>query len=196
MTKFSEITSLLTDPVNSKLHVFGMSETKLKEHKLNEVFKIPGYQLPFRKDNKTNGGGGIIVYVRDGILAKRRKDLETNDISCLWIEICPKIGKSFLVGNMYRPPDSRIEFNDRFEEFIDVVSNQNKEFILLGDFNRNLLNPEIDRDWGNFTSSLGLTQLISEPTRVTHESQTLIDHIYTNNEETINSVYVEKNVHK
>ena len=81
MTKFSEITSLLTDPVNSKLHVFGMSETKLKEHKLNEVFKIPGYQLPFRKDNKTNGGGGIIVYVRDGILAKRRKDLETNDIS-------------------------------------------------------------------------------------------------------------------
>ena len=169
-----------------------MSETKLKEHKLNEVFKIPGYQLPFRKDNKTNGGGGIIVYVRDGILAKRRKDLETNDISCLWIEICPKIGKSFLVGNMYRPPDSRIEFNDRFEEFIDVVSNQNKEFILLGDFNRNLLNPEIERDWGNFTSSLGLTQLISEPTRVTQESQTLIDHIYTNNEETINSVYVEK----
>ena len=130
MTKFSEIKSLLTDPVNSKLHVFGMSETKLKEHKLNEVFKIPGFQLPFRKDNKTNGGGGIIVYVRDGILAKRRKDLETNDISCLWIELCPKIGKSFLVGNMYRPPDSRIEFNDRFEEFIDIVSNQNKEFIL------------------------------------------------------------------
>ena len=95
---------------------------------------------------------------------------------------------------MYRPPDSRIEFNDRYEEFIHVVSNQNKEFILLqiGDFNRNLLNPEIDRDWGNFTSSLGLTQLISEPTRVTQESQTLIDHIYTNNEETINSVYVEK----
>ena len=74
MAKFSEIKLLLTDPVNSKLHVFGMSETKLKEHKLNEVFKIPGYQLPFRKDNKTNGGGGIIVYVRDGILAKRRKD--------------------------------------------------------------------------------------------------------------------------
>ena len=55
-----------------------------------------------------------------------------------------------------------------------------------------ILNPENDRDWGNFTSSLGLTQLISEPTRVTQESQTLIDHIYTNNEETINYVYVEK----
>ena len=123
MSKFSEITSLLTAPVNSGLHIFGMSETKLKEHKPNDVFKIVGFQLPFRKDNNTNGGGVIIVYVRDGILAKRREDLETHDIACLWIEICPNKGKSFLVGNIYRPPDSKIENNDRFEEFIDFVSN-------------------------------------------------------------------------
>ena len=192
MSKFSEITSLLTAPVNSGLHIFGMSQTKLKEHKPNDVFKIAGFQLPFRKDNNTNGGGGIIVYLRDGILAKRREDLETNDIACLWIEICPNKGKSFLIGNMYRPPDSKIEYNDRFEEFIDFVASQNKEFILLGDFNRNLLSQEIDRDWGNFTSSLGLTQLISEPTRVTQASRTLIDHIYTNNEDTIQCVSVEK----
>ena len=76
MSKFSEITSLLTAPANSGLHIFGMSETKLKEHKPNDVFKIAGFQLPFRKDNNTNGGGGIIVYVRDGILAKRREDLK------------------------------------------------------------------------------------------------------------------------
>ena len=92
----------------------------------------------------------------------------------------------------YRPPDTKVEFNDRFEDFIDIVSNQNQEFMILGDFNRNLLNHEIERDWGNFTESLGLTQLISEPTRVTQESQTLIDHIYTNNEETIQCVSVEK----
>ena len=51
-----------------------------------------------------------------------------------------------LVSNMYRPLDSKIEFYDRFEKFIDFVSNENKEFILLGDFNRNLLNHETDRD--------------------------------------------------
>ena len=53
---------------------------------------------------------------------------------------------------MYRPPDTKVEFNDRFEDFIDIVSNQNKEFMILGDFNRNLLNQEIERDWGNFTA--------------------------------------------
>ena len=95
--------------------------------------------------------GGIIVYVRDSINAKRRGDFETNDISCLWLEISPVKGKSFLVGNMYRPPVSKVEYNDRFEEFIDNVLNEEKEFILLGDFNKNLLNEDTDRDWGNFT---------------------------------------------
>ena len=108
------------------------------------------------------------------------------------LEISPVRGKSFLVGNMYRPPDSKIEYNDRFEDFIDIVLNEEKEFILLGDFNKNMLNNDTDREWGNFTTSLGLTQLISEPTRVTNESKTLIDHIYTNNENNIQSVNVEK----
>ena len=118
--------------------------------------------------------------------------METNEISCLWLEITPDKGKSFLVGNKYRPPDSKIEYNDRFEEFIVTVLNEEKEFILLGDFNNNLLNADTDRELGNFTTSLGLSQLISEPTRVTSNTQTLIDHIYTNNEDIIRRINVEK----
>ena len=192
LSKFSEISLMLTSKENEKLHIFGMSETKLKNHKMTGTFRVEGFQTPFRKDNDTNGGGGIIVYVRNDIRAKRREDLETNGISCLWLEITPDKGKSFLVGNMYRPPDSKIEYNDRFEEFIVTVLNEEKEFILLGDFNKNLLNADTDREWGNFTTSLGLSQLISEPTRVTNNTQTLIDHIYTNNEDNIRSVNVEK----
>ena len=192
LSKFSEISTMLTNKENEKLHIFGMSETKLKQHKLTGTFKIKGFQTPFRKDNVSNGGGGILVYVRDYINAERREDLETNDISCLWLEISPDKGKSFLVGNMYRPPDSKIEYNDRFEDFIDTVLNEGKEFILLGDINKNLLNNDIKREWGNFIASLGLTQLVSEPTRVTNDSSTLIDHIYTNNEENIRNVNVEK----
>ena len=107
-----------------------MSETKFKAHKPTGTFKIDGFQTPFRKDNDTNGGGGIIMYVRDYVNAKRRGDLESNGISCLWLEISPVRGKSILVGNMYRPPDSKIEYNDRFEDFIDIVLNEEKEFIL------------------------------------------------------------------
>ena len=79
---------------------------------------------------------------------------------------------------------------------MDIVINEDKEFVLLGGLNKNLLNEEIDRDWGNFIMSLGLTQLVSEPTRVTKVSTTLIDHIYTNNEDNIQHVSVKKNLLK
>ena len=81
MCKFSEIKAILTSPEISSLHIFGTSETKLKSHELSSCFNVDGFQEPFRKDNDSNGGGGIIMYVRNGINAKRRLDLETNNIS-------------------------------------------------------------------------------------------------------------------
>ena len=82
----------------------------------------------------------MIVYVRNGINAKRNEDLESHIIPCVWLEISPTNSKSFLVRNTYRPPDSKMEFNDRFENFIDVLSKEDKEFYLLGDSNKTLLN--------------------------------------------------------
>ena len=75
MSKFSEISAILTAPENSNLHIFGMSENNLKNHKSNNMFKAKGFQSPYRKDNSENDGGGIIVYVREGIFSKRREDL-------------------------------------------------------------------------------------------------------------------------
>ena len=75
---------------------------------------------------------------------------------------------------------------------MDIVINEDKGFVLLGDLNKNLLNEEIDRDWCTFITSLGLTQLVSEPTRVTKDSTTIIDHIYTNNEENIQHISVKQ----
>ena len=156
------------------------------------MFHVEGYHTPFRKDNDSNGGGGFMVYVKNGINAKRREDLEINDISCVWLEISQNKGKSFLLGNMYRPPHSRVEYSDRFEDFIENASEEGKEIILLGDFNKNLFEDNLDREWQNLTLSLGLTQLISQPTRVTSSSKTLIYHIYTSNEDNISSVRVKK----
>ena len=192
MCKFSEIKAILTSPENRSLHIFGISETKLKSHKLSSCFYIDGFQEPFRKDNDSNGGGGIIVYVRNGINAKRRIDLETKNIACIWLEITVGKSKPFLIGNMYRPPDSKVEFIDRFENFIDNVSGEGKEIILLGDLNKNLQNEHKDIEWENFTTSLGFSQLICDPTRVTETSSTLIDHIYTNFDENIAHVHVCK----
>ena len=57
---------------------------------------------------------------------------------------------------------------------------------MLGDFNKNLiLGDHKDIEWENFITSLGFSQLVSEPTRVTAFSSTLIDHIYSNLDENL-----------
>lgn len=192
MTKFSEIQLMLTAENNKNLHIFGMCETKLKSHKPTNVFHINGFQTPYRKDNNSNGGGGILVYVRDHIMSKRRDDLETNDIACLWLEITPNKGKPFLCGTMYRNPSELVEWNDRFELFIEKVLTEGKEIVLFGDFNKDLFNINAHRDWANLTESFGLSQLVMQPTRITMNSSTLIDHIYSNNEDNISSVRVSE----
>ena len=50
--KFSELKVLLTLPENNYLHILGLSETKFKDHKSTDVFKINGFQTPFRKYNE------------------------------------------------------------------------------------------------------------------------------------------------
>lgn len=67
-----------------------------------------------------------------------------------------------------------------------------KEIYLLGDINRDLLNGHIQRAWNDYMEPFGLTQLVREPTRVTSDSKTLIDHIYSNCPENVKSVLVPK----
>ena len=63
---------------------------------------------------------------------------------------------------------------------------------LMGDVNRDLLNKQTKQAWSDYKEPFGLVQMVSEATRVTPSSRTLIDHIYTKCTENINSVNVPK----
>ena len=145
-SKVSEIQVMLTSKQIANLHIFSFCETKLNSSKLSNNFNVHGFKIPFRKDNHTNGGGGILVYVRDQIMAKRKKDFETQDVACLSVEITPNKGKSFLIGSLYRSPAERVEWFDRFEMSLENVLNDKNEIIMFGDFNKVLLNLHGNRD--------------------------------------------------
>ena len=51
----------------------------------------------------------------------------------------------------------------------------------MGDFNRDLKQDNIKQSWLEYMESFGLHQIVNVPTRVTVQSATLIDHIYSNN---------------
>ena len=96
----------------------------------------------------------------------------------------------FVVGTWYRPPGSPIELFNEFEKLIDKIDAENKEFYLLGDVNCNLL-PEatahISSSLTNILDIYGLSQLITEPTRITQVSKSLIDLCITNSPEKVSN---------
>ena len=66
------------------------------------------------------------------------------------IEVFPFKAKSFLIGVIYRPPDTSkylpTNFQNKFKELLNVVSLEQKETILTGDVNVNFLDKKSNKD--------------------------------------------------
>ena len=189
--KLDQVKFLLTSGEN-KIQILGLSETKLRDYHPDAIFEVDGFQKTFRRDRKENGGGGILLYVKNDVCCKRRSDLENDQLECIWLEVKLTNSKSFLVGHIYRPPNSGISWNEIFEDNIENVLKEEKELYLLGDLNRDLLNSSINKAWSDYMEPFGLTQLVTEATRITSNSRTLLDHIYSNCPENITSIDVPK----
>ena len=86
-------------------------------------------------------GGGVGIYVKKSLKLKRRADLEHTDLECLWLEILVKNSKSFLFGCFCRPPETskylHKEYNAFVSENLRSIDMEQKEVILMGDFNVN-----------------------------------------------------------
>ena len=164
--------------------ILTLSETHTNSTTNSELFKMPGFQF-IRKDRPDGIGGGVAIYLSDDIKWKRRPDLETPEIECIWVEIEIFKGKNFVVGCIYRPPDSSNYLNKEFNNFLnEMLSKVNKismETFLLGDINVNFLTKSNNKEIKNIFVTHGLTQIVKSPTRVTKDTKTLIDVILTSN---------------
>lgn len=100
----------------------------------------------------------------------------------LWLQIDVTGDMKVTVGVIYRKTNTNVkEFQDSLLRVLETFKVDKRTCVLLGDFNINLLS--FDYTAEGFLTSLqcvGLDQLITSPTRVTRESSTLIDHIYSN----------------
>ena len=190
--KFEDLKLQLNCNNKRNLDIFGLCETWLKDEQDNKL-NIDGFKFE-RKDRSKNNvktrGGGLLLYINNTFQYKRRFDFETETIESIWIEIKIPKSKSIFICSVYRSPDSLIEWIDNFEKEVEaVLANDDNEVFIMGDLNFNLLlNPP--KRWLDFIEMYNLTQVISQPTRITENSSTLIDHIYTNRPDNISEVNV------
>ena len=89
-----------------------------------------------------------------------------------------------LFGIMYRRPNTNInEYLNTLTDILVVIENESKKAIIGGDMNINLFDCQTNNavlDYINLFRGRNFLSLINKPTRVTHYSCTLIDHIWSN----------------
>ena len=100
--KIDEVREIL---LSYNFNIFSLSETSISEDFHNAFFDIRGYSF-IRRDQKSGQGGGVGLYIRDGIDFARRTDLENDETESLWMEIRLKNTKTFIFGTIYKSPDS------------------------------------------------------------------------------------------
>ena len=186
----------LVSQINHKIHIITLTETWLGDSDDINDYKIDGYYPPLYQNRSKKHGGGVITYIHEDISTfKLNKKLTFMDEfnHCLATDITVN-DKTTTVLNVYRSPSTNnTEFTSKLGDILQKLNN--KKCYIMGDFNFNLININNHlqtEEYFNIMTSHSFKPLITKPTRITHSSKSLIDHIWTNDisEETMTSSYV------
>ena len=105
--------------------------------------QLPGFKTEQISTKSANGG--TLLYIRDTANYKLRPDLNVEkekELESIFIEILQKTSSNVINGCIYRHPRMYPkEFNDLFLKSLRerLTKENNKEVILLGDFNIDLI---------------------------------------------------------
>ena len=164
-----------------KFSFIGISETWLKD--ISHTCDIPGYK--FIHNHCTDAdGGGVGLYLADNFEFKNRPIWFFITINPLFVEVIRPKQKNLIMGVLYRPPKQNLQdFIDGLDSFLVRTSKENKACYLMADWNLDLMNHHEHDKTSEFLDIMFLRAffpLISRLTRITSNTASLIDNIFTN----------------
>ena len=140
--------------------------------------------------------GGVGFYIRNNLEYQVIQEFDLTLPNCedLWIETrLNSNNQSLVIGVIYKHPKcSTPSFTKAMAGVFEKLAVAKKKFVLLGDFNINLLDTcdNSTTNYFNMLISHFVMPVITKPTRVTPSSHTLIDHIYTNTINLLSSTFI------
>ena len=185
-SSFDKICVLLTNLDFIKFDIIVLTETwTTNQTNNNALYHLDNYSAFFQGREKKRGGG-VAVFVKKVFTPKLLDEkwatcVHLDNVELLTLIIGHGHNQIYLTA-LYRPPSGN------FEDFVltldqSITKLSCKNYFLAGDFNLNLLDIHHDTKVQRFYDLMvtnGLFPLISRPTRITNNSETLIDNIFTN----------------
>ena len=161
----------------TNVDVLGVSETFICQKTPKSFYEIPGYTFIHKdRDMKCRGGTGL--YIKNGFKfreIKLCKDIIQPEVCFVELK-CENV--KVAVGVVYKSPAISYTQYSALTEVLAPIITGYEHHIVLGDFNIDQLKPESSackyfKD--HILEPFDLHQMITEPTRVTDRSSTLID---------------------
>ena len=164
---------------NISLDIFVLCETRLNEE-IAHLWSWTHYTMLNQYRNRD--GGGVTLYIKNNFKPLKINTLSfiETDIEIISAEITTDGGKC-LVTSIYRPPSGKVNiFINKLEEILISAKDNYKHIYIAGDFNIDMLkNDNNSSELMNLMSSFFCYPVVTKPTRVTDETATLIDHLWT-----------------
>lgn len=172
--KIHEIARLVQ---SNNIDCISINETFL-DHSINDCeIAIDSYSI-FRHDRNRHGGG-VLLYIKQCLSPSLIES--SSHIEAIWVKIKCKRNRKFIIGSMYRPPNSNTNYHEHILRVFERIFAYNCNLIIMGDFNYNALCSIEYKKVADLETYFQLSQVIDKPTRVTQTTRSLIDHIYVSN---------------
>ena len=182
-----------------KFDVVAVTETWNPEDKKHKFIPpvIDGYS-PYLGTTGSSLKGGCGMYINSDLSFNPRKDLNTKikteecELETSWVELIMDKQPNRLIGVVYRHPRRNdTQSTDNLQTILNKIKKENKNTILLGDFNFDLLNHENNNLISKFLHMLienSYQPCILEPTRIIQGNKpSLVDNIFSNSIEPVTS---------
>ncbi len=185
---YKKIDELRLIVLECKPDVISLMETKINDSICSTELNIQNYDL-YRRD-RTRHGGGIAVYIRSQLQYTVLSPRLPDSSETMWFNISLPCTRPIIFGAVYRSQiegDFLITFEGIMHDILPEINNNRRrstaEIICMGDFNYDGLkrNSSEWKELERTMSTFQLNQIITKPTRVTEQSKSCIDHVWTNN---------------
>ena len=187
------------------LDILFIQEAELNKSFQEDLYSIQGYAM---EACVTSTGSKIrmVCFIKNGVNYVRKVEKESNNILLLQIEADYQVQQVIGVYRAYKI-EQEMGLHNRTKEMVKEMSDfieENESCIILGDLNldyakKNCLdyrNRIIYDEWLEMVEAFDLKQVVEEVTwerlHANEIRMSILDHIYTNNQEIISRVLIEK----
>lgn len=169
-----------------------LTEHSLKAYQIENVV-IQNYKLQSYFCRSQKKGGGVSIW--------SRPEIDCREITCRQFSIegiCELAavsvklynGRKLLLLAVYRPPSNDIDqFFETMCETLNTLEKNHSTVMVIGDFNIDLSKDSLTANkFSSIMASYGLNNVVKHYTREAFGSQSLIDHVFTSDKNTVCSV--------